>query len=249
MPTITTSGSKIEEFLARYRSFRARQIPQQAQELAGKFDRILPGLEAAKRRRTEHARLVAPDFNVFSILRLKNQEVAHSNFLGELLDPRGMHGQGTLFFDSFLATCGQKRGDSIPLSLKVTEPWAPAIWVSRESTIFEGRCDLLIHAPGLCLLIENKVHAPESDKQLIRYRDWLASKERAKNKLLVFLTRDGRRSTDTDIRDEEYIRLSYMDDIRKWLNECMDRIQAPDVRSVVGQYLTVLDEWKERQDA
>ena len=49
----------------------------------------------------EHARLVAPDFNIFSILRLKTQEAAHSNFLGELLDPRGMHGQGTLFFEVF----------------------------------------------------------------------------------------------------------------------------------------------------
>jgi hypothetical protein len=82
------SQSEIEDFLGRFRGAQAKQTAVRAQELADELARIRPNLAEAKRRRAEHARDIAPDFNVFHVLGLTHSESAHSNFLGELLDPR-----------------------------------------------------------------------------------------------------------------------------------------------------------------
>jgi PD-(D/E)XK nuclease superfamily len=95
------SAGAIRDFLGRYRDARQKQIEQQAQRLSAQLGHIRKGLESAKQRRAEHSRLVAPDLNVFNILRVADQEFAHSNFIAELLDPQGTHGQGTLFLDHF----------------------------------------------------------------------------------------------------------------------------------------------------
>ncbi|MBX0332941.1 PD-(D/E)XK nuclease family protein [Pontibacter sp. HSC-14F20] len=42
-------------------------------------------------------------FNIFSVLRSHSDEVrVHSRFIAELLNPKGSHGQGTLFLNLFL---------------------------------------------------------------------------------------------------------------------------------------------------
>ena len=43
------------------------------------------------------------DFNIFSILRNEPDEVnLHSQFLAELLNPKGSHNQGTILLEAFL---------------------------------------------------------------------------------------------------------------------------------------------------
>jgi hypothetical protein len=244
------SQSAIQGFLDRYRDARTKQKTRRAQELAGQLGRIRKDLEAAKRQRADYAHLYAPDFNIFNILRVPDQEFVHSNFLGELLDPCGTHGQGTLFLTRFLGVCEKARSAFSPHAADM-DSWANEIWVRREASIFGGRFDLLIHAPGrLCLIIENKINASVGDTQLAHYRDWLKTRpEPGQSKLLVFLTPQMKDRSAGNIRDAEYLWLSYVNHIRQWLEECMERIKPQCVRSLVEQYLGLIAAWRKIEDA
>jgi hypothetical protein len=244
------SQSTIRDFLNRYRAARVKQAALEAQGLADQLGGIRSSLEAAKQRRAELAHLFAPDFNIFNILDVTEKEFVHSNLLGELLDPSGTHGCGTLFLSSFLDLCEPARNGMPPLSAEI-DTWASDILVRREAAIFRGRFDLLIHAPGhLCLIIENKINAAAGDSQLSRYRDWLKKRpEPTQSKLLIFLTPRMKGRSAGDIRDGEYIWLSYVTHIWNWLEECRERIKAPSVRSLIDQYLGTIAEWRNTEDA
>lgn len=188
----------VREFLDRYRVARLGLL--QRQDLASNLARLLPELRAAKLREYEFNRLHAPEFNLFRILRLDHSEAAHSLFLGELLNPRGSHGQGTLFARSFLNIFKRSWHQS---SANVAEAntGLHEISVQNEATIFQGRCDLLVRTSHLLVLIENKIDALEGDRQLSRYRRWLDSQQSERREtVLVFLTPDGRPSQDPEMR-------------------------------------------------
>ena len=239
--------SKVQDFLDRYKVARAKQLEQKASELAIGISRIRPGFEAAKRLRSEHARLVAPDFNLFTILQVSRKESAHSNFLAELLNPMGKHGQRTLFLEKFVRLCERGEGRTSPEAIDVSS-WAEKVTVAREATIFNGRCDLLIYAPNhLCVLIENKIDAVEEETQLVRYKDWISKqREPSHNRFLVFLTRQGLSAK--SLPDGDYIRLSYVLDLHQWLSNCLQEIQAPHVRSAVAKYVELLAAWRRTKD-
>ena len=46
------------------------------------------------------------EFNIFRVQRILNDEVKICRLLRELLDPRGSHGQGSVFLRLFLETLG-----------------------------------------------------------------------------------------------------------------------------------------------
>jgi hypothetical protein len=233
----------LQEFLNRYRAAREIHAERKTSEINSAISRIRLEFEAAKQQRAEQSRLLAPAFNIFTVLQISRRESSHSNFLAELLDPKGKHGQGTLFLESFVRLCissGRKTG----FNAGEMEAWAEKVTVSREATIFNGRCDLLIHAPNqLCLLIENKIDAKEEETQLARYKAWLDTlSELPEKRLLVFLTPLGQSAR--SLPEGEYIRLSYARDLRDWLTDCLVTIQAPQVRSVIENYAQLLGTWR-----
>jgi hypothetical protein len=213
----------VKTFLDRYRDVRAAD----AQQVSCELDRLRATIDSSIQERNK----CAPDFNIFSILDVERKEYVHSNFLAHLLEPRGKHGQRALFLDKFLKMCGY--------TADIT-PWHDQIWVRREATIFEGRFDILIHAPGhLCWLIENKIHAPESDTQLEIYEKWLRDRrEPQRDKRLVFLTLHG--TTSKHIPKKKYLPLSYDKHIRSWLTSCREDITASHVQWMIDQYLSAI---------
>ena len=42
------------------------------------------------------------DYNIFSVLNLENREIYHSRFLADLLNPNGLHNQGSLFLKNII---------------------------------------------------------------------------------------------------------------------------------------------------
>ncbi len=221
----------VRTFLDRCRDARASEL----QEISGELDRLRAKVDAATQ---EHNKL-APDFNVFSVLNVEEDECIHSNFLANLLEPTGKHGQGTLFLASFLRMCG--------LTQDIT-PWVDEIWVRREAAVFEGRFDILIHAAGrLCVLVENKINAAESDKQLAVYEKWLRRRRELQcDKRLVFLTPTGTLSK--TIRSDKYLPLSYDENIRLWLTSCREKIAPLHVQCVVDQYLSTISAFCRRRE-
>jgi len=142
-------------------------------------------------------------FNIFNILNIGNDELKHSAMLAWLLDAKGDHYQGNLFFNAFLRSC------NIDLPLSVPSRYA----VYREFPGMESTIDILVFRKGDFLIyIENKVSSEEGVEQCAReLRDMyrLGSKFGIppEKQFAIFLTPDGRNPATGD--PTKWIALSY----------------------------------------
>lgn len=162
--------------------------------------------------------------NVFWMLNLTNREVTHSAFIGELLNPRGIHGKGEAFLELF---CEQME---IPVPLNTCK--------LLEYSFENGRLDVYLPCnedPSKSIIIENKIDASDEDKQLKRYHDSFPDAK------LFYLTLDGRVASDesTGGKHDFYTRISYKKHILKWLESCKetcDVVADGDILKMIGQY-------------
>jgi hypothetical protein len=181
----------------------------------------------------EHRDSRVRGYNVFRILGVEEQEVSlHSAFLVHLFDPLGVHGQGSLFLDSFLNEIGITRRAS---------DWS----CEREWPIPSGRIDILLQSKKdqVSIAIENKIHASDEATQLRRYRDWLDRSyrlQRFSRRRLLFLTLDGERSKQPNAEGVDYQCISYREHILRFLRKAMDKIAAAEVKNTVKQYIDTL---------
>lgn len=195
--------------------------------------RALSLLEFA-RVQQDHADILAKatgeHFNIFQILRVGHLEVStHSPILGELLNPKGKHGQGAAFLVLFLSR------------FEISDFDADSATVQMEyhaGTVTEnsgGRIDLLIRdSKGKTILIENKIYAGDQEKQMVRYSNF------AKNAHLFYLTLDGK-EPDNGKEIESLCCISYSRDIINWLEDCRkESACVPTVRETITQYIHLL---------
>lgn len=137
------------------------------------------------------------------------QETIHSKFLAELLNPHGSHGLGSAFLEAFYEQVGLNELTPKNSSIK-TEFKCP-----------EGEMDIVISNKNDIVVIENKIYAVDQSDQLKRYSEWLNKQEKA-NKKLIYLTLDGHEASNA--KDIDYQRISYRNDILKWLDKCIAEI-------------------------
>jgi hypothetical protein len=99
------------------------------------------------------------DFNVFSLLRIGEDEVRQSKFLAWLLDAESGHGQGNLFLQAFVKSC------HLNIPLEVLDQYR----VRTEYYRNESRIDVLAYRKGEFLIyLENKIAVfltPDAKKQ------------------------------------------------------------------------------------
>jgi hypothetical protein len=204
------------------------------------YARLKEGFDQLQVTRAKDKLSAAPLFNVFRLLRLENDEVRlHSKLIGYFLDPRGQHGQGTLFLDGFISCL--KTISSFPLVFPPTlntRGWR----ISTEKFTIKGNLDIVLggRQDGILCVIENKILAGEGREQLGRYRDWLDLHRKVPLPLLVFLTPDGREA-ETISSDDPYLRLSYAKHIRSWLQETIPKICPHHVKVIAEQYLEIVE--------
>ena len=107
-------------------------------------------------------------FNVFSILKLENNEVrTHSALLGELLNPKGSHGMKTTFLELFLKEIFENESCLIPESTSIGIE--EHIGKINSDYTEGGRIDVILKDKrNNVILIENKIYAGEQKNQLIR---------------------------------------------------------------------------------
>ena len=129
----------------------------------------------------------APRFSVFSLF--DNKETTLSRILADLLNPRGSHGQGTLFLSQLMCEVGStpiSRSSSKFVSVR-TE--APVPVSGRESN---RRLDILIETRTDVIGIENKKWTGEGQNQLSDYWEYVKARaqEFGKRPSLVFVSDD-----------------------------------------------------------
>ena len=168
-------------------------------------------------------------FNIFETLRSSTDEVnLHSRFLHALLARREPDGSRKNLED-FLTKVAKVKG--FP---------SDHASVGRE---VDG-IDLLIESRDQkqAVLIENKIWAGDQDQQLQRYWKGLRSRGYPHGGIhLLYLTPFGDPPSVQSVGDLEYTRLSYRDDLPRWLERCGRRaLNETALRESIVQYLDLI---------
>ena len=183
-------------------------------------------------RLKDQRRQTASRFNVAEAFGVTRDELAHSQFIAYLLNPKAYHDQGDAFLTSFLNCLKEVR------DLNFSPASTQGVSVNTEVGLGSyGRIDIHIRlANGQIILLENKVGQQEDPCQISRYQEWLQRQDPPLGFLhqLVFLTPEGRRPVSTR-KPEEVICLSYAR-LADWLSCSLQEIEAQRLRIILEQY-------------
>ena len=163
--------------------------------------------------------------DTFGILGIERSEIRHSAAIAWLFDPCGRHGLGDCVLAGFLHSAfGEEQFDGLTHAR-----------VRCEVAEADCRADIIVEAPGLKLVVENKVDADEGPRQC----DTLF--ERFVGARHVFLTPNGRApETATGAAAAAFRTVSYRD-LRKILQRSLlNRPSDGPGRHVAEDYLRTL---------
>jgi hypothetical protein len=173
----------------------------------------------------------------------RNEVKQHSPFITNLLNPQGSHAQGNLFLDAFLRLLNERHQTALNFDTHscsvTTEKYIGPISEDSETG---GRIDIIFqNNNGQGIIIENKIHAKNRDKQLIRYNNY-GSRFNGLHLINLNLLGSAPTNTSTGGIIKPSAIISYKDDILSWLSECKNlAIDLPVIRETISQYMkTVL---------
>jgi hypothetical protein len=173
-------------------------------------------------------------FNVFEALQLEHDEVRlHSRLITFLIDPRA-HSHGAMLLHAFMQSVG---------IVSVSEEECRHARVVSE----EGRVDILIEfGSKRAIVIENKIYAPDQERQLYRY--WDQARRQFDEVHVLYLTLQGTRPSDDSLQkldeklQERYQNISYKYHISDWLRHAEEcAVRLPHLRETISQYASVVD--------
>lgn len=178
-------------------------------------------------------------FNIFKTCGVDHYEVTHSSIIAEFLNPKGSHGQGTLFVEAFIEK----------LKLQDFDFSLNDIVVSTEYVIPNGRFDIIIYnGDKQAIIIENKIYAQDQWMQLKKYDDYAKDKY-SNGYRIVYLTLDEHLPTDEASNSVDFVPISYKFHIIDWLIQCKHlAIDKPLIRETLNQYILHLKELTETTD-
>jgi hypothetical protein len=195
---------------------------------------LLRRIQDINKKYEQFAKLSGENFNVFSVLGLSSSENHYSLFIAELLNPKGSHGQGDLYFRLFINQLGLT-SDFKNIEV-ITEH--DAGYVSTDYSK-GGRIDIYIKSTPQNIIIENKIYAGDQPNQLYRYHSYDPNAE------LLYLTLDGKVPSEEslgNLNKEQIKLLSYQTDIVNWLNACIEKSSTlPIVRETIVQYRNIIN--------
>lgn len=187
-------------------------------------------------------------YNLFLVLRLESKELAHSNFIADLLNPNAKHEQNDVFLKLFLKTldkpfnCDKKNnqlsGFATEKATSKVEDHIGAVNLDDETG---GNIDILIDDDDSKIIIENKIYAPDQSKQLVRYHNAYP------NAPILYLTLDGKEpdinSKGDLIKGEDFACISYQEHIISWIENCINEMQdGLRIKEFLKQYLDIVKE-------
>jgi len=180
-------------------------------------------------------------FNPFNVLQIAEHEIRHSNVLAWLINPQKNHNLGDKILKKLVLHVlhNPENEENIPEKIKIQNIQISDF--SDAKILREWRhIDLLVVSESnrFILLIENKIHASESEGQLERYfkicHNYFSTDY---NILPVFLTLEGARPT-----SGKYCILDYSTvyDVILFVSELYRERMASDVYNFIQHYLKTL---------
>ncbi len=203
--------------------------------------KLLKGVKQLQKHQQEIEKIKGESFNIFSILNVERKEnKTHSNFIAELLNPKGSHYMGNVFLKAFIVQINYK-GNLNSSEASVIKEFP----IGQKKDITGGRIDILIKdKSNNYISIENKIDAGDQDNQLIRYSNY-----KKENNTLYYLSLFGDEASEKStlyIQDnktihlkagKDYHTISYAKDILQWLHTCQClAINTPQLRDSIKQY-------------
>lgn len=198
--------------------------------------------------------LTGENYNIFKLLGVESSELLHSKIVGDFLNPKGSHKQGSKFLELFVQMFNNisqpdeiidKREETFfsnfkceKAHLKLEESIGKI--KNTDETNEGGRIDILVRdEKNNAIIIENKIYAGEQAYQLERYHQFGKGKT---DFIILYLTLDGKEpeSIDKDKR-EKIICISYKEHIISWLELCKKEVvNLPIIRETISQYINLL---------
>ena len=204
--------------------------------------RMLEKIKLINEKYDEIEKLDGINFNIFSILDMERKELkTHSNFIYELLNPKGLHSKGDIFLKLFF---------EIVLDLKYDENVKVYEVVQEDITTKNRRIDFTIETPDYQIGIEMKIDAKDQKHQLYDYYYELKNRVKQKQKQkLFYLTLDGKNPSDFSLKkgsdiltSEQYTLISFEYAIINWLKSCIkESATNTTVREALVQYLNLVN--------
>lgn len=192
-------------------------------------------------------------FNIFSIIGRSTDELTHSTFICNLLNPKGTHGQKEIFLKLFLDVVVQsiEENEKIDSNSKfellkkinydktvcITEYHIGSVTQDYETG---GRIDILIKSGIKNIIIENKIYAGDQHKQLSRYHQF------DNEAPIIYLSlmnnnKVGEGSSNNLKEGVDYFCISYEKEICNWLTICIQHSYSlPFIRETLRQYLNLI---------
>lgn len=182
-------------------------------------------------------RINGTKFNIFQILNVAEDELKHSLFIAELLNPKGRHGQGSLFLNLFAEKVGIDNFDCETAEIKTEKS------IGLASDIEGGRIDIFLKDRfGITIVIENKIYAGDQPQQIIRYYKFAPHN-------VLYLTLNGDSPSEKSIKHEtvhlkegvDYKIISYQSHIIEWLELCRkESVNFPLLREGLLHYINLI---------
>lgn len=201
-------------------------------------EKLLDQIFAINREFEQVEKLTGEKFNIFRILKVESNEVrTHSAFIGELLNPKGSHGQNDIFLKEFIKVFKTAKFtvDDCKNSIINKEYY---IGKTNEDYTSGGRVDILITSGKKIIVIENKIYAVDCKNQLHRYKEKFPDAE------IFYLTLNGDEPSTEGmggLTKEDYKCTSYSKDIIDWLDICREKsAMLPILREGITQYINLI---------
>ncbi len=208
------------------------------------FKTLLEELTKCILKQEQEALKKGEKYNLFKVIHMTSNETSvHSAFIADLLNPKGLHGQGNLFLDSFLSIMKDYDYDFITDGCRVEIEK----YIGEKTDTTGGRLDIILtNRQGQAIIIENKIYAEDQQAQMLRYYNY-AEKTHRNKYILLYLSLDGlvhdtAKTTQNEIYEgKHFYTISYKNDIIKWLEDCvLKSAHIPIVSFGITHYLNLV---------
>ena len=205
-----------------------------------KFENLLTNVSLISKKYDDIAKITGENFNIFSVMQMEsNERYTHSAIIGELLNPKGSHGQGSVFLQLFFEEIKELKcieNYNFDNSKCIIEQHIGTIDVDYTKG---GFIDIVLKDDKNVIVIENKIYASDQRNQLKRYKNYYP------NCVLLYLNLFGDVPSIESILDLELDKdfhiISYYNEITNWLEKCQkETFDQPILRETIKQYLNLV---------
>lgn len=242
--------ANIEALICEYDAVKLNFEQERIAEDIPKYDALLDDYTAMRKKYYRWNRKKAERYNIFQVLNIRHAETkTHTPFLINLLNPKGSHAHGLLFFNLFIDAVAPESKKHLYKDLTISN-----LRVKEEKCTEDGRLDIIIESFGtkepFVIVIENKINAKDQREQLSRYYSHCKkSGYTDDNILLIYLTKCRKEASDSSMPFVERERLkeanvlvnmSYRQDMKNILKAYIMQLESKKVKFITRQYLEII---------